>query len=129
MSCRPRSRVTACGDDLLACSSAPPGWHDDRSRRRPFPLPRAPDRGDLDQVLAHLRSGQRLLDRPEAAGLQARVRDVAARLSWLADRFPEVVEAEINPLVVTADSAVAIDVRIRIAPRGAIDPMVRELPS
>jgi len=88
-----------------------------------------PTGDDLDQVLAHLRSGQRLLDRPEAAGLQARVRDVAARLSWLADRFPEVVEAEINPLVVTADSAVAIDVRIRIAPRGAIDPMVRELPS
>ena len=34
-----------------------------------------------------------------------------------------------NPLVVTADGAVAVDVRIRIAPLGAIDPMVRELPS
>ena len=88
-----------------------------------------PTDDDLDQVLAHLRSGQRLLGRRDAAGLRARVRDVTARLSWLADRFPEVVEAEINPLVVTADDAVAVDVRIRIAPLGAIDSMVRELPS
>ena len=50
-------------------------------------------------------------------------------MSWLADRFPEIVEAEINPLVVTADGAVAVDVRIRIVPVGAIEPMVRELPS
>ena len=77
-----------------------------------------PTEDDLDQVLAHLRSGQRLLGRPDAAGLRARVRDVAARLSWLADRFPEVAEAEINPLVVTTDSGVAVDVRIRIAPSG-----------
>ena len=88
-----------------------------------------PTEDDLDQVLAHLRSGPRLLGRPDAASLQARVRDVAARLSWLADRFPEIVEAEVNPLVVTADGAVAVDVRIRIAPVGAIDQMVRELPS
>ena len=88
-----------------------------------------PTEDDLDQVLAHLRSGPRLLGRPDAASLQARVRDVAARLSWLADRFPEIVEAEVNPLVVTADGAVAVDVRIRIAPVGAIDQLVRELPS
>jgi hypothetical protein len=88
-----------------------------------------PTANDLDQVLAHLRAGPRLLDRRDAAQLQARVRDVAARLSWLADRFPEIVEAEINPLVVTADGAVAVDVRIRIAPLGAAEPMVRELPS
>jgi len=31
--------------------------------------------------------------------------------------------------VVLVRSAVAVDVRIRIAPLGAIDPMVRELPS
>ena len=77
-----------------------------------------PTEDDLDQVLAHLRSGQRLLGRPDAAELRARVRGVAARLSWLADRFPEVAEAEINPLVVTTDSGVAVDVRIRIAPSG-----------
>jgi len=88
-----------------------------------------PTEDDLDQVLAHLRSGPRLLGRPDAASLQARVRDVAARLSWLADRFPEIVEAEVNPLVVTADGAVAVDVRIRIAPVRAVDQMVRELPS
>lgn len=88
-----------------------------------------PTSDDLDQVLAHLRAGPRLLDRPDAARLQTRVRDVAARLSWLADRFPEIAEAEINPLVVTADGAVAVDVRIRIAPLGAVEPMVRELPS
>jgi hypothetical protein len=70
-----------------------------------------------------------VLGRPDAASLHAHVRDVAARLSWLADRFPEIVEAEVNPLVVTADGAVAVDVRIRIAPIGAIDQMVRELPS
>ena len=88
-----------------------------------------PTGDDLDQVLAHLRAGERLLGRPDAAELRARVRGVAARLSWLADRFPEVVEAEINPLVVTADGAVAVDVRIRIAPAGAFEPLVRELPS
>jgi hypothetical protein len=70
-----------------------------------------------------------VLGRPDAASLHAHVRDVAARLSWLADRFPEIVEAEVNPLVVTADGAVAVDVRSRIAPIGALDQMVRELPS
>ncbi len=88
-----------------------------------------PTETDLDQILAHLRAGPRLLDRADAAQLQERVRDVAARLAWLADRFPEIVEAEVNPLVVTADSAVAVDVRIRVAPVAACDQMVRELPS
>ena len=88
-----------------------------------------PTEDDLDQILAHLRSGPRLLGRADAAELQVQVRDVAARLAWLADRFPEIAEAEVNPLVVTAGSAVAVDVRIRVARAAAVDRMVRELPS
>jgi acyl-CoA synthetase (NDP forming) len=97
---------------------------DDRTRCL---VPPAED--DLDQVLAHLRAGRRLLGRADAAELQARVRDAATRLAWLADRFPEIVEAEVSPLVVTVDGAAAIDARIRVAPAAAVDQMVRELPS
>ncbi len=88
-----------------------------------------PTVADLDGVLARLRAGARLLGRQDAAGMQAGVRDVAARLAWLADRFPEVAEAEVNPLVVTGDAAVAVDVRIRVAPAAAPDPLLRALPS
>jgi hypothetical protein len=83
----------------------------------------------VDQLLAHLRAGPRLLGRADTAELQAQVRAVAARLAWLADRFPEIVEAEVNPLVVTADHAVVVDMRVRVAPAVAVHPVVRELPS
>jgi hypothetical protein len=50
----------------------------------------------------------RTLDR---AGIADRVR----RVGWLADALPEVAEIDVNTLVVTAESTVALDVRIRIA--------------
>jgi hypothetical protein len=35
----------------------------------------------------------------------------------------------VNPLVVTGDAAVAVDVRIRVAPAAPPDPLLRALPS
>jgi succinyl-CoA synthetase beta subunit len=35
-------------------------------------------------------------------------------VGWLADALPEMAEIDVNPLVVTAQRSVALDVRIRI---------------
>lgn len=44
------------------------------------------------------------------------VRDCLRRVGWLADALPEVEEIDVNPLVVTSEAAVALDVRVRISP-------------
>jgi acyl-CoA synthetase (NDP forming)/GNAT superfamily N-acetyltransferase len=46
----------------------------------------------------------------------AGIRDCVRRVGWLADALPEIAEIDVNPLVVTPESAVALDVRIRISP-------------
>jgi len=40
------------------------------------------------------------------------VRDALLRVSHLVSEFPEIVELDVNPLVVHAKGAVALDVRI-----------------
>ncbi|SFE86790.1 GNAT family N-acetyltransferase [Blastococcus tunisiensis] len=47
----------------------------------------------------------------------AGIRDCVRRVAWLADALPEIVEIDVNPLVVTPESSVALDVRVRVAPR------------
>jgi hypothetical protein len=50
---------------------------------------------------------------------RAGVTDCLRRVGWLVDAVPEIAEMDINPLVVTDGAAVALDVRIRIAPATA----------
>lgn len=47
------------------------------------------------------------------------VGDCLQRVSWLADALPEIEEIDVNPLIVTAEAAVALDIRVRISPSGA----------
>jgi ATP-grasp domain-containing protein len=51
----------------------------------------------------------------EAADQDA-VLDVLHRIAWLSEAVPELAELDINPLVAGASAAVAVDVRMRIAP-------------
>jgi acyl-CoA synthetase (NDP forming) len=44
------------------------------------------------------------------------VGDCLRRVGWLADALPEVEEIDVNPLIVTSESALALDVRVRISP-------------
>ena len=49
-------------------------------------------------------------DTAEVLGLHQRLSE------WLADAVPEIAEIEVNPLMVTAEHSLALDVRIRIEP-------------
>jgi succinyl-CoA synthetase beta subunit len=44
------------------------------------------------------------------------VGDSLRRVGWLADALPEVEQIDVNPLIVTAETALALDVRVRISP-------------
>lgn len=46
----------------------------------------------------------------------AGIGDALRRVGWLADAVPEVAEVDVNPLVVTRERSLALDVRIRLAP-------------
>jgi acyl-CoA synthetase (NDP forming) len=46
----------------------------------------------------------------------AAVEDVLLRIARLADEIPQVAEMDLNPLIASPRDAVAIDVRIRLAP-------------
>lgn len=47
---------------------------------------------------------------------RASVAEALQRVSWTVDALPEVTEMEINPLVVTDRTALALDIRIRVTP-------------
>lgn len=82
---------------------------------------------DVDGALGRLRCAARLFT-PDRSARQ-RVAEVAHRTAWLADQLPELVEAEINPLVLTPDGVVAVDARMRLAPATTTDPWLRYLPT
>jgi ATP-grasp domain-containing protein len=42
--------------------------------------------------------------------------DCLRRVAWLADDVGELAEIDVNPLVVTASLATALDVRVRVQP-------------
>ena len=46
----------------------------------------------------------------------AAVEDVLLRIARLADEVPQVAEMDLNPLIASPGGAVAVDVRIRLAP-------------
>ncbi|PXY36980.1 acyl-CoA synthetase [Prauserella flavalba] len=55
------------------------------------------------------------------------VRGVLLRLGLLADAVPEIAELDLNPLVVSDSSALALDSRVRLRPRSGEDPFLRHL--
>lgn len=57
----------------------------------------------------------------------AAVRDVLARVSRLATDLPQLVEADLNPLIARPDGAVCVDARVRLEPRPPFDPYLRRL--
>ncbi|MFJ2805883.1 GNAT family N-acetyltransferase [Kitasatospora sp. NPDC087271] len=57
----------------------------------------------------------------------AAVRSVLARLSRLADDLPELVEADLNPVIARPDGALCVDARVRLEPRPSFDPYLRRL--
>jgi succinyl-CoA synthetase beta subunit len=68
---------------------------------------------DID--VAEMLRATGLFETAHGRGLDhAGVRDCLHRVGWLADALPEMAEIDVNPLVVTAQRSVALDVRIRI---------------
>jgi len=56
------------------------------------------------------------------------IENIILRVGRLADDRPEVAEMDLNPVVVSASGAVAVDVKIRVQPVTAtIDPYLRRL--
>ncbi|MEU9044663.1 MULTISPECIES: GNAT family N-acetyltransferase [unclassified Kitasatospora] len=83
---------------------------------------------DLTTMVTELRSAPLLLGRSggPAVDLTA-IRSMLARLSRLADDFPEVVEADLNPVILRPDGAVCVDARVRLERRPSFDPYLRRL--
>jgi len=54
--------------------------------------------------------------RGAAPGNFGAIEDVLLRVARLAEEIPQLREMDINPLIVTPDSAIAVDVKIRIGP-------------
>lgn len=48
-------------------------------------------------------------------------------LSRMACDLPELAEADLNPVVPRPDGVMALDARVRLAPRTAYDPYLRRL--
>ncbi|ONH28855.1 bifunctional GNAT family N-acetyltransferase/acetate--CoA ligase family protein [Pseudofrankia asymbiotica] len=85
---------------------------------------------DAAELVREPRGASRVLGgfRGAPAGDQAAVEDVLLRVARLADDIPQIREMDINPLIVTAHGAVAVDVKIRVAPApDATDPTLRRL--
>ena len=49
------------------------------------------------------------------------------RVAHLAANVPEVAELDLNPVIVSATGAVAVDVKVRLQPASSDDPLVRRL--
>ncbi|MFH8387608.1 GNAT family N-acetyltransferase [Kitasatospora sp. NPDC018058] len=83
---------------------------------------------DLTTMVTELRSAPLLSGDGGAPPVDlAAVRSVLARLSRLADDFPELVEADLNPVILHPDGAVCVDARIRLERRPSFDPYLRRL--
>lgn len=53
--------------------------------------------------------------------------DLVLRVGQLAANIPELAELDLNPVLVSPDGAIAVDVKIRLAPATAPDPHLRRL--
>ncbi|MGA5823799.1 GNAT family N-acetyltransferase [Kitasatospora sp. NPDC094028] len=83
---------------------------------------------DLTAMVAELRSAPLLFGQQGGPAVDlAAVRSVLTRLSRLADDFPELVEADLNPVIVRPDGALCVDARVRLERRPSFDPYLRRL--
>ncbi|MCX4690290.1 GNAT family N-acetyltransferase [Kitasatospora purpeofusca] len=83
---------------------------------------------DLTTMVTDLRTEPLLAGHGGAPPVDlAAVRSVLARLSRLATDLPELVEADLNPVIARPDGAVCVDARIRLEPRPSYDPYLRRL--
>lgn len=74
---------------------------------------------DLDaaEMLRSLRSAPLLAGyRGAPAADEDAVLDVLHRIAWLAESVPEVAELDVNPLTATPTGALAVDIKLRLAP-------------
>jgi hypothetical protein len=75
-----------------------------------------PTDADVDEMLA----ATQLFGTEHGAALDlAGIRDCVRRVGWLVGALPAIAEIDVNPLVVTPGSSLALDVRIRTAPTPA----------
>jgi acyl-CoA synthetase (NDP forming)/RimJ/RimL family protein N-acetyltransferase len=72
---------------------------------------------DADQLIRELRA------EPLPSGLA----DLLVRVSCLADDLPEVAELDLHPVVAGPDRTCAADLRVRVTPAVAWDPLLRRL--
>ncbi|MFE5330358.1 GNAT family N-acetyltransferase [Embleya sp. NPDC056575] len=83
---------------------------------------------DAHTLLAGSRGAPLLYGHRGAAPVDtAGIENVLHRLSRLADDVPQLVEADLNPLVARPDGVTVLDARIRLAPRPGHDPYLRRL--
>jgi acyl-CoA synthetase (NDP forming) len=84
---------------------------------------------DAAELVRSIRGAKVLLGyRGSAAVDLAAVEDVLIRVARLADDVPELQEMDINPLIVAARGAVAVDVKVRLGPAPeTVDPTLRRL--
>ncbi|MEU4298964.1 bifunctional acetate--CoA ligase family protein/GNAT family N-acetyltransferase [Kitasatospora aureofaciens] len=83
---------------------------------------------DLSTMVTELRSAPLLLGDGGAPPVDlAAVRSVLARLSRLADDFPELAQADLNPVIARPDGALCVDARVRLERRPSFDPYLRRL--
>jgi acyl-CoA synthetase (NDP forming) len=86
---------------------------------------------DAAEMIEGLRASV-LLDgfRGAAPADRAALLDALLRVALIAERFPEVVELDLNPIMVSAHGATVVDARIRVVPAGPEpDPYRRRLGS
>ncbi|TDC71708.1 GNAT family N-acetyltransferase [Actinomadura sp. GC306] len=84
--------------------------------------------GEADDLIGETRSAALLRGhRARPAGDVPALRDVLLRLSRLAADHPEIAELDLNPTIVRPDGVVAVDARVRLAPRRIWDPYLRRL--
>ncbi len=74
---------------------------------------------DIDRLIAQTRASVLLAGyRGRPAADVAAVRDLLARVSWLADAVPEILELDFNPVIVkpAGEGCVIVDARIKVGP-------------
>ncbi|WP_078860581.1 acetate--CoA ligase family protein [Streptomyces rubellomurinus] len=109
-----RTSSTRRTDDRYGRSNRGPAGRSGHRSVRLAPL----SERDLTAMVIELRSAPMLLGTGGAPPVDlATVRSVLARLSRLAEDFPEFVEADLNPVIVRPDGALCVDARVRLERR------------
>jgi acyl-CoA synthetase (NDP forming) len=104
------------------------GVHTDLFGDRAFALVPVTD-ADASRMWRSLRAAPLLTGyRGSPAVNTGAVEDLVVRLGRLAEDVPEVAELDLNPVLVSADSAVAVDTKLRLTPvSGEPDAVLRQL--